>query len=83
MEGSYIYPEHDGFTLNTESQPISGNMALTVGTPVDRFGGETGSFLSPEGAPYMQRSIPPSKLGCGGWLCVSEILCEMDATMLT
>jgi hypothetical protein len=59
---SYIYPDHNGFQLNTNSQPINGNVTLAVGTLLDRFGRETGTFMSPQGAPYMQRSLPPSNL---------------------
>jgi hypothetical protein len=29
---------------------------------MDRFGSEYGSFVSPAGAPYMQRALPPSNL---------------------
>jgi hypothetical protein len=29
---------------------------------VDRFGPETGKFLAPLGAPYIERSLPPSNL---------------------
>jgi hypothetical protein len=59
---SYIFPPSDGFQLNTASQPIDGNITLAVGTMLDRFGPETGTFLSPAGAPYNQRSLPPSNL---------------------
>lgn len=59
---SYIYPPQNGFQLNTASQPIEGNQTLTVGMRLDRFGSEFGFFLSPIGAPYNQRAIPPSNL---------------------
>jgi Tuberculosis necrotizing toxin len=42
--------------------PIDGNQTLTVGTRLDRFGSVYGSFLSPYGAPYNQRALPPSNL---------------------
>ncbi len=29
---------------------------------MDRFGSENGTFVSPAGAPYMQRALPPSNL---------------------
>ena len=37
-------------------------MRLQVGTLLDRFGGETGNFLSPKGAPYVERALPPVNL---------------------
>lgn len=43
-------------------QPIVGNVTLPVGQKLDRFGGEGGNFLSPLGAPYIERSLPPSNL---------------------
>jgi len=60
--GSYIYPPQNGFQLNTANSPIDGNQTLAVGMRLDRFGSEYGSFLSPVGAPYSQRALPPSNL---------------------
>ncbi|KZP11315.1 hypothetical protein FIBSPDRAFT_819638 [Athelia psychrophila] len=60
--GSYIYPEQNGFQLNTGNAPIDGNQTLAVGARIDRFGSEYGNFLSPAGAPYNQRALPPSNL---------------------
>ena len=37
-------------------------MILEVGTLVDRFGSENGTFVSAADAPYDQRSLPPSSL---------------------
>lgn len=48
--------------IDTESQPILGNATLAVGAKLDRFGSEYGTFLSPLGAPYIQRALPPSNL---------------------
>lgn len=39
-----------------------GNTTLPVGQKLDRFGSEYGSFLAPLGAPYIERSLPPSNL---------------------
>lgn len=39
-----------------------GNATLPVGAKLDRFGSEYGSFLSPLGAPYIARALPPSNL---------------------
>jgi hypothetical protein len=33
-------------------------VVLEEGTPVDRFGGESGSYLSPKGTPLEQRALP-------------------------
>jgi hypothetical protein len=60
--GSYIYPTLNGFQLNTVGAPIQGNITFAVGFLIDRFGSEFGSFVSPEGAPYDQRALPPSNL---------------------
>jgi len=59
---SYIYPPQNGFQLNTANAPIEGNQTLAVGMRLDRFGSEYGAFLSPAGAPYSQRALPPSNL---------------------
>jgi hypothetical protein len=60
--GYYNYPPIDGFQLNTASAPIEGVITFPVGFLMDRFGSEYGSFVSPAGAPYMQRALPPSNL---------------------
>jgi len=60
--GSYIYPPDDGFQLTTTGAPIEGTITFPVGFLMDRFGSEYGSFVSPQGAPYMQRALPPSNL---------------------
>jgi hypothetical protein len=60
--GYYNYPPVDGFQLNTASAPIEGTITFPVGFLMDRFGSEYGSFVSPAGAPYMQRALPPSNL---------------------
>jgi hypothetical protein len=61
-EKSYVYPPQNGFQLNTACHPIQGTQTLPVGTRLDRFGSEYGSFVSPAGAPYNQRALPPSSL---------------------
>ncbi|KAG0273289.1 hypothetical protein BGZ95_010885 [Linnemannia exigua] len=62
VNGSYHYPESNGFVMSTSNLPIKGNATLLAGTFLDRFGSEYGSFLSPAEAPYPQRAIPPSNL---------------------
>ncbi|KAA8568601.1 hypothetical protein MFRU_012g01440 [Monilinia fructicola] len=62
--GSYIYPGEvtNGFSTDVNGNPINGTMLLPPGTLLDRFGGETGTYLSAADAPYSQRSLPPSNL---------------------
>ncbi|EIM80409.1 uncharacterized protein STEHIDRAFT_68064, partial [Stereum hirsutum FP-91666 SS1] len=60
--GSYRYPPVDGFQVTTDNEPIEGRVKLTEGTKVDRFGSEYGTFLSPKGAPYVERALPPQNL---------------------
>jgi hypothetical protein len=62
LNGSFTYPDNDGFMTTTSGLPIKGNTTLLPGTLVDRFGSEYGSFLSPAEAPYPQRAIPPMNL---------------------
>jgi len=60
---SYVYPPSNGFVVEEGSNgPILGNASLPVGMKLDRFGSEYGSFLAPLGAPYIERSLPPSNL---------------------
>ncbi|RKU48237.1 hypothetical protein DL546_004296 [Coniochaeta pulveracea] len=60
--GRYRYPPNDGFANDTGGNPIVVEFTLLPGMVVDRFGKETGTFLAPAAAPYMQRSLPPSSL---------------------
>ncbi|KAL2055648.1 hypothetical protein ABVK25_003890 [Lepraria finkii] len=61
-DGSYKYPLLNGFQLDIDGVPILGNMTLVVGTTVDRFGSESGQYVSAADAPFSQRSLPPSSL---------------------
>lgn len=63
--GWWDYPADNGFALTPDGKPIAGNLTLARGTLIDRFGGEGGNYVGPAGAPYMQRSLPPSNLV--GW----------------
>ncbi|KAJ5616356.1 hypothetical protein N7537_001470 [Penicillium hordei] len=58
----WIYPDFDGFATTSENVSILGNITLRVGQKLDRFGSEYGKFLAPLGAPYIERSLPPSNL---------------------
>ncbi|KZV94524.1 hypothetical protein EXIGLDRAFT_834944 [Exidia glandulosa HHB12029] len=60
--GSFVFPPHDGFLLDVHHKPIKGNVTLKVGTLLDRFGSETGTFMSPAFSPYIQRALPPVNL---------------------
>jgi Tuberculosis necrotizing toxin len=51
-DGTPKWPANDGF----ESAPT--NETLPVGTKLDRYGGDGGSFMSPEGTPYENRALP-------------------------
>ncbi|KAJ5930122.1 hypothetical protein N7466_005615 [Penicillium verhagenii] len=58
----FIYPGAGGFANTTDQKPISGTATLVVGQKVDRFGEETGTYLAPLGAPYIERGLPPKNL---------------------
>lgn len=59
----FNYPPADGFALDDGDVPIKGDVTLRVGVLLDRFGAEGGRFLSPAGAPFLQRALPPGNLG--------------------
>jgi hypothetical protein len=60
--GQYVYPPFSGFQIDTSGKPIMANMTLQPGMQLDRFGSEYGNFMSPGGAPYAQRALPPTNL---------------------
>lgn len=60
--GGWIYPPHDGYTLDHAARPIEHVVTLRPGTRLDRYGSEYGGFLSPLGTSYARRAIPPSNL---------------------
>jgi uncharacterized Zn-binding protein involved in type VI secretion len=55
-DGSWDWPPNEGFagTPKTETLP--------VGTRIDRFGHEGGSYLSPEGTPFPDRALAPKSV---------------------
>jgi len=55
-DGNWNYPPNDGF----DAQPVQ--IELGVGTRIDRYGNETGSYVSPEGTPFEQRSLPATSI---------------------
>ncbi|WP_436563623.1 TNT domain-containing protein [Kitasatospora sp. HPMI-4] len=61
-DGNWIYPAQDGYVLNPDGTPQKTAVTLQKDQDIDRYGGEGGSFLAPEGLPYAQRSLPPQSL---------------------
>jgi hypothetical protein len=61
-KGTFAYPPFAGYVLDTSGEPTISNLTLPVGTFLDRFGSEYGSYMSPAGTPYAQRSLPPTNL---------------------
>ncbi|KAH6856883.1 hypothetical protein B0I37DRAFT_412778 [Chaetomium sp. MPI-CAGE-AT-0009] len=68
---SWRYPPQDGFLIADPEggpqvarpgRPIRANVTLAPETLLDRFGSEWGNFVSPAGAPYVQRALPPGNL---------------------
>lgn len=62
-QGDWKYPPFDGFAVGAHG-PIAAPLVLHAGQNLmlDRFGGETGRFLSPAGTAFGKRAIPPSNL---------------------
>lgn len=62
---NWRYPDEFGFAKLAgwpNARPLSFPKKLPVGLKLDRFGGNNGSFLSPLGAPFISRALPPSNL---------------------
>ena len=59
---SWRYPPQGGYQLTPLGVPVVGPATLIEGQLVDRFGGEGGTYLSPQGTPYAARGIPPESL---------------------
>ncbi|MFI6799245.1 TNT domain-containing protein [Streptosporangium canum] len=59
------YPQDYGFAHSggyANGKLLVRTVTLPVGTDLDRFGGEQGSFVSPLGASYAGRALPPNNL---------------------
>jgi hypothetical protein len=54
------YPPENGFVPGTKHTET-----LQPGTIIDRFGGESGTFVAPEGVPFAERAIPPWQYAAG------------------
>jgi len=61
-QGGWDYPPDNGYVIGAGGQPIESHLTVRPGSDMDRYGSEYGSFLSPAGLPYAQRSIPPQNL---------------------
>lgn len=63
-QGGWDYPKDDGFAHDAQGRPIAVPMVLPAGQNlmVDRFGNESGTFLSSAGTKFGQRAIPPANL---------------------
>ncbi|KAI1073215.1 hypothetical protein LB507_010797 [Fusarium sp. FIESC RH6] len=61
-KGGWDYPKQGGFLLDERGNPVKTNMTLAVGTLVDRFGGESGRYLTLAATPFSQRSLAPNSL---------------------
>jgi hypothetical protein len=61
-KSGWWYPDHDGFQLDRQGNPIEKTVTLHTGQLVDLFGSGRGTFLAPAGTPYAKRAIPPSNL---------------------
>ncbi|SKP52322.1 TNT domain-containing protein [Mycobacteroides abscessus] len=57
--GARYWPPNDGFPPGYAPQPAH----LPAGTIIDRFGGETGSYLAPDGAHFADRALMPESVG--------------------
>ncbi|ATY58746.1 hemagglutination repeat-containing [Cordyceps militaris] len=59
---TWTVPPQNGFALDVNGNAVNGTLQLPVGTLLDRFGSERGSYVSAASAPFSQRSLPPSSL---------------------
>jgi hypothetical protein len=60
--GNWKKPKNDGFAVGADEKPIEYRVTLPVGDIIDRYGAANGSYLSPFGTPYANRSISPRNL---------------------
>ncbi|WP_256104257.1 TNT domain-containing protein [Streptomyces sp. ODS05-4] len=71
-QGCWKYPPHEGFEV-VNGKPDIRPTTLQPGTYLDRFGGETGQYLTPEGDAYGKRALPPQNLN--PWGCDDPASC--------
>lgn len=60
--GKWNYPPENGYVLDDAGKPIKSEKTMVPGDRMDRYGGEGGTFMAPEGTPYPQRSLSPGNL---------------------
>jgi nicrotizing toxin Mtb-like protein len=60
--GGWIYPPSQGFAVGRNGRPQESVQPVQPGQDIDRFGGEHGTFLSPQGVPFARRALPPQSL---------------------
>ncbi|MEU6540848.1 TNT domain-containing protein [Streptomyces sp. NPDC047000] len=63
-QGDWDYPPDDGFAHDSQGRPLGAPLLLHASDRLilDRFGNESGRFMSPAGTKFGQRAIPPSNL---------------------
>lgn len=64
-DNTWRYPPDLGFAHGgyyPNGRPLRFRVTLGVGRLIDRFGGPTGDFVSPFGASYVSRALPPDNL---------------------
>jgi peptidoglycan hydrolase-like protein with peptidoglycan-binding domain len=72
-DGRTWWPPNDG------AAGPSTEVVLREGTPIDRFGGESGTYLSPSGTPFEQRSLPSVPDGAARNYVVAKPLAVQQA----
>ncbi|KAF2668382.1 hypothetical protein BT63DRAFT_274574 [Microthyrium microscopicum] len=60
--GQFVYPPFSGFQIDTTGKAFTAKVTLPLGMVLDRFGSENGTYMSPGGASYAQRALPPTNL---------------------
>ena len=60
--GGGFSPPFQGFAIGKNGRPQKSVLPLQPGQDIDRFGGEHGTFLSPQGVPFARRALPPQSL---------------------
>ncbi|KAF2176771.1 hypothetical protein K469DRAFT_812459, partial [Zopfia rhizophila CBS 207.26] len=67
----YVSPPFQDFYLSTTGQPIAQNMTLPVGTFLDCFISEYGTFMSPAGGTICPESASTHESECRPWNSIS------------
>ncbi|NTV96699.1 MAG: glycohydrolase toxin TNT-related protein, partial [Thiobacillus sp.] len=67
-DGKWIWPGNDGFKGEPKTE------SLQVGTTLDRFGSDKGTFFAPAGTPLAERAMAPDTVGKNLTLTKYEVL---------